>query len=247
MPLSSTAAALADANIVLLDSTTVYWTSKTKGKTSKLPLRLCLQSNNNLVAYDSSNAVFWSSDTFVLGRPAPNTLWIQNDGNLVLYDATCAPYWSALKTPRVQPATRPPYLGAETVTLPASMTLGPYGGGDPNGSGVFDDTALAVGGTNQVTQVDVSSGSWIDAIRITYGGTPTPWRGGGGQVQDGNKDPLKLAKGEFITRAFVRSGAYVDEIRFVTSQGRYWSTSGDTSSAGDMGALASPCPDGAYK
>jgi hypothetical protein len=91
----------------------------------------------------------------------------------------------------------------------------------------------------------VRSGSWIDGIRFTYGSTPAPWRGNGNG--GGAKPAFTLANDEWITQAWVRSGAYVDEIRFYTTKGRYWSTSGDTTQSGDIGALASPCPAGAYR
>lgn len=97
---------------------------------------------------------------------------------------------------------------------------------------------------NDVPQVEVRSGSWIDAIQFTYGTTATPWRGGTG---GGLKPAFVLGSNEWITQAWVRSGAYIDEIRFLTNTGRYWSSSGDTSQSGDMGGLASPCPSGAYR
>lgn len=93
-------------------------------------------------------------------------------------------------------------------------------------------------------QVEVRSGSWIDAIRFTYGANPAPWRGGeGGEA----KPALTLASNEWITQAWVRSGGFIDEIRFFTNRGRYWSSSGDTTRSGDMGSLASPCPAGVYR
>lgn len=88
------------------------------------------------------------------------------------------------------------------------------------------------------------SGSWIDGIRFTYGSTTPQWRG---NANGANTPAFTLASDEWVTQAWVRSGAFVDEIRFLTSRGRYWSTSGDTTQSGDMGALASPCPAGAYR
>lgn len=95
-----------------------------------------------------------------------------------------------------------------------------------------------------ITQIDVRAGSWIDAIRFKYGSSFTAWRGGSGGEA---KPSFTLASNEYITQAWVRGGGFVDEIRFITNKGRYWSTSGDTTQAGDMGSLASPCPSGAYR
>jgi hypothetical protein len=89
----------------------------------------------------------------------------------------------------------------------------------------------------------VRAGSWIDGIQFQYGTQLSPWRGGtGGEL----KFPLVLNSNEWITQAWVRFGGFIDEIRFNSNTGRYWSTSGDTTQAGDMGVLASPCPLNAY-
>lgn len=93
-------------------------------------------------------------------------------------------------------------------------------------------------------QIKVRSGSWIDAIRFTYASTNTPWRGNNSGGDE--KPSLTLAANEWITQAWVRSGAFVDEVRFLTNTGRYWSTSDDTTQSGSVGLLASPCP-GAYR
>jgi len=94
-------------------------------------------------------------------------------------------------------------------------------------------------------QFEARSGSWIDGIRVKYGATFTAWRG---SSTGGDPRPaLILASDEWIQQAWVRSGAYVDEIRFITSKGRYWSSSGDTTQSGDWGMMASPCPASAYR
>jgi len=58
--------------------------------------RVDVQSDGNLVAYDSSNNVLWASNTNGRGT-GPYKLVMQNDANLVLYDSTNAALWSSNK------------------------------------------------------------------------------------------------------------------------------------------------------
>jgi hypothetical protein len=66
-----------DANIVLYDgpanAATPYWASNTQFRTNRLPLRLCMQADGNLVAYDSTNAAYWASNSAGTGRNTVTT------------------------------------------------------------------------------------------------------------------------------------------------------------------------------
>lgn len=220
----------ADSNVVLYDNGRAYWASNTQGKSTSKPMRLCVQADNNVVAYDARNRVVWASNTCCNATRAPVTLFMQDDGNVVLvrataamlavtaacctsnqhmtlclqwlqYDKGCNPLWNTgtLRAPALAPPCRGG--GRDRLPLAASATTGPFGGGDADGGGAFDDTGLD---SQPITRIDVRAGSWIDALRVSYGGTPTPWRGGRG---GGERPSLVLAADEFITRASVRAGA----------------------------------------
>lgn len=62
-------------------------------ETANRNYRLILQSDGNLVLYDSMNRVLWSSGTF--GLPVAY-LAIQSDGNLVMYNANNQPLWNTV-------------------------------------------------------------------------------------------------------------------------------------------------------
>jgi hypothetical protein len=69
----------ADGNNVAYDRQTPYWASQTQ-RTRRLPLRLCVQADGNLVAYESTNVAFWASKTCCQGRPTPMTALMQVGG-----------------------------------------------------------------------------------------------------------------------------------------------------------------------
>ncbi|KAG2497125.1 hypothetical protein HYH03_004716 [Edaphochlamys debaryana] len=71
-------------------------------------------------------------------------------------------------------------------------------------------------GAAPITAITVASISWIQSLKMTYGSTVTPRRGGrGGTVQT-----WTIGAGEYITSVFVRSGWFVDGLKLTTSWGR---------------------------
>ncbi len=68
------------------------WASGTNGK-GLAPFRLAMQSDGNLVIYDSTNKATWATNTNGVGT-APFCLIMQDDRNLVVYDSTGTPTWS---------------------------------------------------------------------------------------------------------------------------------------------------------
>ena len=56
-------------------------------------IRLIMQTDGNLVEYDSSNNVLWASGTNGQGSP-PYRLRMQGDGNLVIYDKFLSVIWA---------------------------------------------------------------------------------------------------------------------------------------------------------
>ncbi|CAF1046512.1 unnamed protein product [Didymodactylos carnosus] len=57
------------------------------------PYRLFVQTDGNIVLYDTYNRVVWNSQTGMKGTK-PHFLAMQDDGNLVLYDSNGQPTWS---------------------------------------------------------------------------------------------------------------------------------------------------------
>ena len=87
-----------DGNFVLLASSHFHsknaiWASKSHGK-GKGPYRLVMQSDGNLVIYDSNNKATWATGTDKKGAPG-HKLIMQDDGNLVIYDGHNKPTWSS--------------------------------------------------------------------------------------------------------------------------------------------------------
>jgi hypothetical protein len=80
-----------DGNIVLADKTDnkIIWASS---KLSSSPLKLVLQTDGNLVAYDTSNKPFWATQTSGKGI-GPYVLRLQDDRNLVLADGNNKLVW----------------------------------------------------------------------------------------------------------------------------------------------------------
>jgi len=70
----------------------VYWNSDTTG-VGTAPFSLEMQTDCNLVLYDSSHIASWSSDT--IGQGIGCRLVIQNDGNIVIYDSSDVPVWAS--------------------------------------------------------------------------------------------------------------------------------------------------------
>lgn len=88
-----------------------------------------------------------------------------------------------------------------------------YGGG---GGGVFSDDLTQV---KKITQIIVRSGTYVDAINVSYlltsGETITINHGGTG----GTPSTIPLKDGEYITRIDGRAGSYIDQITFYTNLG----------------------------
>ena len=66
-----------------------YWVSGTNGK-GVGPYRLVMQTDGNLVLYDSKNAAWWASNTM---RAGTFSLKVQDDCNAVIYNGATA-IWS---------------------------------------------------------------------------------------------------------------------------------------------------------
>src|SRR5260370_25344834 len=71
-----------DSNLVLYMGGTALWASNTVGKNAA---EVILQSDGNLVIYDTSGAIIWSSGT---SGNSGSVIHLQNDGNLVLYSSS---------------------------------------------------------------------------------------------------------------------------------------------------------------
>jgi len=102
-----------------------------------------------------------------------------------------------------------------------------YGG---TGGGEFNDDLTQ---TTQITQINIWSGSEVDAIQTTWskqgGGTFTGVKHGGG---GGSLKTITLAAGEYITRVDGRSGSRIDQLTFTTNLGnKYGPYGGDGGSA----------------
>ncbi len=74
-------------------ATAALWTSNTINKGTG-PYRLQMQSDGNLVTYDSKDRAIWASNTWNKGV-GPFKLFMQDDGNLVVYDSTGLPTWAS--------------------------------------------------------------------------------------------------------------------------------------------------------
>ncbi len=87
----------ADGNLVLYRSrhfvaANAIWASGTNGK-GTAPYKLSLQTDGNLVIYDSTNKTTWASNTTDVGI-GPHSLIMQEDRNCVLYDSTGRATWA---------------------------------------------------------------------------------------------------------------------------------------------------------
>lgn len=89
-----------------------------------------------------------------------------------------------------------------------------YGG---NGGNAFADNLTE---TVKIKKITVRSGSYVDALIVTWtttsGQDVTTQHGGGG----GNPKDIELASDEHIVRIEGRSGAYIDQLTFFTDKGR---------------------------
>lgn len=70
------------------------WSSQTSNKPPFIgPYTLSMQTDGNVVTYDSNNRAVWASQSSVKD-PKPYYLKMQNDGNLVVYDGNGKSTWA---------------------------------------------------------------------------------------------------------------------------------------------------------
>jgi cell wall-associated NlpC family hydrolase len=79
----------ADGNVVVQDSRTAIWSTKTTGESGAA---LHLQTDGKLVVRNTAGKDVWRKDT---SPSHHDTLTIEDDGNLVLYNADPMPLWSS--------------------------------------------------------------------------------------------------------------------------------------------------------
>ena len=93
---------------------------------------------------------------------------------------------------------------------------GPYGGGGGGAFNDFADNCKAI-----VTRIEIRSGVYVDAIKVTYqlsnGLRYTGGHHGGG---GGGLHHIDLNNGGRINGIFGRYGSLIDQIGFVTNHGR---------------------------
>lgn len=95
-----------DGNVVLYDSGTARWSSRTNGRRTSA---LVMQGDGNLVLYSTTSSPLWHTRTHGNARAA---LSVQDDGNVVLRDASGRVLWATstsvvVAPPPVQPPPAP--------------------------------------------------------------------------------------------------------------------------------------------
>ena len=105
-------------------------------------------------------------------------------------------------------------------------TAGPYGG---SGGGAFNDMPMDNCGA-EVKRINIRSGRVVDSIQFTYRPTTgqdivTPKHGGNGGSM--SQIDLDVDGGEKIIGVFGRSGNVVDQLGFVTNEGRVYGPYGE--------------------
>jgi Protein of unknown function (DUF2515) len=93
-----------DGNLMLYEGSRALWGAGTNGKGGYVAN---MQTDGNLVVYDSAGRPLWASNT--AGHGGSNLL-VQNDGNVVIYDRGGHPLWA---TNTVQPPPTPTCSQAE--------------------------------------------------------------------------------------------------------------------------------------
>jgi hypothetical protein len=68
----------------------------------------------------------------------------------------------------------------------------------------------------RIVKIYVWSGEFVDAIQVEYQDQKDKKYGGNG----GEKHKFKLKEGEYIKKVEVRSGSWIDSIKFITNTGR---------------------------
>lgn len=85
-----------DRNIVVLQGDRILWDSGSQDSTDApagSASSLVLQTDGNLIAFDSESNIFWSSGSTGCGR-SPYRLTMQDDGHCVLYDGDWKARWA---------------------------------------------------------------------------------------------------------------------------------------------------------
>jgi hypothetical protein len=88
-----TATTQGDGNYVVYESGAAIWDAKTTGMGTG-PYRTIMQSDGNLVLYDSTDTALWATNTHGRGT-GPYRAIMQDDCNLVIYDSGDQPTWSS--------------------------------------------------------------------------------------------------------------------------------------------------------
>lgn len=83
-----------DGNYAVYESGEAIWDSNTAGQGTG-PYRTTMQSDGNLVLYDSTDTALWDSKTAGKGT-GPYKAVMQDDCNLVIYDSASQPTWSTI-------------------------------------------------------------------------------------------------------------------------------------------------------
>jgi len=82
-----------DGNYAVYESGSAIWDAKTAGQGAG-PYRTTMQSDGNLVLYDSTDTALWNSETAGKGT-GPYRAVMQDDCNLVVYDSGDQATWSS--------------------------------------------------------------------------------------------------------------------------------------------------------
>lgn len=105
----------------------------------------------------------------------------------------------------------------------AQLTIQGTGHGGCCGDGQWDDRSKINITTQPITKIEIWSGSYVDAIRLTYGNQIGPLHGGdisgccSGQNPGGQSHVINLGPGEYVNRITGSAGKYVDRLCFTTT------------------------------
>ncbi len=119
-PDSQSVLRLQDGDLTLMSNFSLVWHTGTAGTTKGL----FMQSDGNLVLYNTSNVATWSSGTS--GNPGAY-LALQTDGNLVIYSSTGTALWSTGTLSQPDHLSRVDYSLSNTNLYPGQSLLTPDG------------------------------------------------------------------------------------------------------------------------
>ncbi|AZZ56482.1 hypothetical protein [Rathayibacter iranicus] len=106
-----------DGNAVVYSTGGATWSSGTQARGD----RLVMQTDGNLVIYDSTGRPVWFTGTNDPG----SILRIQDDANLVVYRSTGTPAWASSVNGRITAPDDPPLESGATLTAGQQLTAGP--------------------------------------------------------------------------------------------------------------------------